>query len=146
MVKILPVLLIQFSSFLFGQNAAQLESQRVAEQNYKIQVSNGAFEKAIDEMSSSARKSSQEKINQIDDDFEFNFAEKAKIESKINSILEKKIAVKNKLSKAKSDIDKNDFLQKLDSLNIDLEKLKSKLAQNEAELKILQESYRNLTK
>ena len=75
MVKILPVLLIQFSSFLFGQNAAQLESQRVAEQNYKIQVSNGAFEKAIDEMSSSARKSSQEKINQIDDDFEFNFSE-----------------------------------------------------------------------
>lgn len=146
MVKILPVLLILFSSFLFGQNAAQLESQRVAEQNYKTQVSNGAFEKAIDEMSSSARKSSQEKINQIDDDFEFNFAEKAKIESKINSILEKKIAVKNKLSKAKSDIDKNDFLQKLDSLNIDLEKLKSKLAQNEAELKILQESYRNLTK
>ena len=146
MVNIFSFLFVLLSSILFAQNAAQIESQRVAEQNYKTQISNGAFEKAVDEMSNSARKSSQEKINQIDDDFEFNFAEKAKIESKINSILEKKIAVKNKLSKAKSDIDKNDFLQKLDSLNIDLEKLKSKLAQNEAELKILQEKYRNLTK
>ena len=146
MVNILSFLFVLLSSILFAQNTAQIESQRVAEQNYKRQVSNGAFEKAVDEMSNSARKSSQERINQIDDDFEFNFAEKERIEFKINSILEKKVTVKNKLSKAKSDSDKNDFLQKLDSLNIDLEKLKKKLAQNEEELKELQETYRNLTK
>ena len=146
MVNILSFLFVLLSSIFFAQNAAQIESQRVAEQNYKRQVSNGAFENAVDEMSSSARKSSQEKIKQIDDDFEFNFAEKERIEFKINSILEKKVTVKNKLSKAKSDSDKNDFLLKLDGLNIDLEKLKKKLVQNEEELKELQETYRNLTK
>lgn len=146
MVNILSFLFVLLSSILFAQNTAQIESQRVAEQNYKRQVSNGAFENAVDEMSNSARKSSQEKINQIDDDFEINFAEKERTESKINSILEKKVTVKNKLSKAKSDSDKNDFFLKLDDLKIDLEKLKKKLAQNEEELKELQETYRNLTK
>ena len=146
MVKILPVLLILFSSFIFGQNAAQLESQRVAEANYKVQVSNGAFEKATDEMRRSAETGSAGKFKKLNDDFEFNFAEKQKFESKLNSLLQKKSDIEVKINQTKSKTQKTSLQEKLATLNFDLEKLNKKLEQNEIDLKILQEIYRNLNK
>ena len=131
------------ASFLLAQNESQVASQKVAEANYKRQVSNGAFEKAEIEMRSSAAKSSAENSNQLNDDFEFNFAEKDKLEARFNSAMQKKHIVESKIDQLKSATQISELKEKLVGINADLGKLTKKLKENEEELKILQESYRN---
>ncbi|ACU07293.1 hypothetical protein FIC_00840 [Flavobacteriaceae bacterium 3519-10] len=144
MIKILSLTFLLFTSLVFAQNQAQMASQEIAEANYKRQLSNAAFEKAVGEMRNSADKSAVEEANRLNDDFELNFAEKKKIEGKITAILQKIGALEEKLSRAKPGADTSALVQKIESLNLELEKQKKKSAQNEAELKTLQQSYRNL--
>ena len=146
MIKILSVTFLLFTSLVFAQNQAQRASQEVEEANYKRQLSNAAFEKAVGEMRNSADKSLAEEAKRLNDDFELNFAEKEKIEGKITVILQKIATLEEKLSRAKPGADTSGLEQKIESLNLDLEKQKKKSAENEAELKTLQESYRNLKK
>ena len=144
MIKILSFTFLLFTSLVFAQNQAQMASQQVEEANYKRQLSNAAFEKAVGEMRNSADKSLAEEAKRLNDDFELNFAEKEKIKGKITAILQKISAVEEKLLRAKPGADTSGLQQKIESLNLDLEKQKKKSAENEAELKTLQESYRNL--
>ena len=144
MIKILSLTFLLFTSLVFAQNQAQRASQEIAEANYKRQLSNAAFEKAVGEMRNSADKSLAEEAKRLNDDFELNFAEKKKIEGKITAILQKISALEEKLSRAKPGADTSALVQKIESLNLELEKQKKKSAQNEAELKTLQQSYRNL--
>src|SRR5690606_17750854 len=101
MIKILSLTFLLFTSLVFAQNQAQMASQEIAEANYKRQLSNAAFEKAVGEMRNSADKSAVEEANRLNDDFELNFAEKKKIEGKITAILQKIGALEEKLSRAK---------------------------------------------
>lgn len=146
MKNIFSLLFLMSASFLLAQNESQVASQKVAEANYKMQVSNGAFEKAEIEMRSSAAKSSVEKSNQLDDDFEFNFSEKEKLESRFNSAMQKKHTLESKSDQSKSSTQISELKEKLASIDADLGKLTKKLKENEEELKILQESYRNQKK
>lgn len=146
MKNILSLVFLILTTFLFSQNVAQIQSKRVAEANYKLQVSNGAYQKALDEMHRSAENSSAGNLNQLNDAFELNSAEKQRFETKLNSLVQKKSTVESKIEQTKSEAQKTELQEKLATINIDLDKLIKKLEQNEIDLKNLQETYRNLNK
>ena len=146
MKNILSLVFLILTTFLFSQNVAQIQSERVAEANYKLQVSNGAYQKALDEMHRSAENSSAANLNQLNDAFELNSAEKQRFETKLNSLVQKKSTVESKIEQTKSETQKTELQEKLAIINFDLEKLNKKLEQNEIDLKNLQETYRNLNK
>ena len=97
-------------------------------------------------MQSSADKNTQEKIKQLDDQFELNFSEKAKLENKIKLLQQKKNQAEDKLTNAKSDAEKEKFSEKIADLILDITKINKKLADNEIELKNLQELFKTLNK
>ena len=146
MKNILSLVFLILTTFLFSQNVVQIQSERVAEANYKLQVSNGAYQKALDEMHRSAENSSAANLNQLNDAFELNSAEKQRFETKLNSLVQKKSTVESKIEQTKSETQKTELQEKLAIINFDLEKLNKKLEQNEIDLKNLQETYRNLNK
>lgn len=146
MKNILSLVFLILTTFLFSQNVVQIQSERVAEANYKLQVSNGAYQKALDEMHRSAENSSAANLNQLNDAFELNSAEKQRFETKLNSLVQKKTTVESKIEQTKSEAQKTELQEKLEIINFDLDKLIKKLEQNEIDLKILQETYRNLNK
>ena len=92
MKNLLSFSLIIFSSLLYSQNV----DQAIAEVHYKKQVSNAAYEKALNDMQSSATRSSEEELNQLNEKFELNFAQKEKYESKVNALYQKKFRLKIK--------------------------------------------------
>lgn len=146
MKNILSLVFLILTTFLFSQNVVQIQSERVAEANYKLQVSNGAYQKALDEMHRSAENSSAANLNQLNDAFELNSAEKQRCETKLISLVQKKSTVESKIEQTKSEAKKTELQEKLEIINFDLEKLNKKLEQNEIDLKNLQETYRNLNK
>ncbi|MBU4537929.1 MAG: hypothetical protein L6264_09880 [Weeksellaceae bacterium] len=142
MKNILFFFLLISSTFLFSQTSGQA----IAEGQYKRQVSNAAYEKALNDMQSSVNKSSDEKLKQLNEKFELNFSQKEKFQSKLNSLNQKKIQIESKINQTKSENDKNSLHEKVAVLNSEMEKVNEKLKANENELKSLQESYNKLIK
>lgn len=140
MKNLLSFSLIIFSSLLYSQNV----DQAIAEGHYKKQVSNAAYEKALNDMQSSATRSSEEKLNQLNEKFELNFAQKEKYESKVNALYQKKIQIENKINQSKSKTEKNSLQEKVTALNLEIEKVNEKLIANENDLKVLQKSYNKI--
>ena len=140
MKNLLSFSLIIFSSLLYSQNV----DQAIAEVHYKKQVSNAAYEKALNDMQSSATRSSEEKLNQLNEKFELNFAQKEKYESKVNALYQKKIQIENKINQSKSKTEKNSLQEKVTAVNLEIEKVNEKLIANENDLKVLQKSYNKI--
>ena len=140
MKNLLSFSLIIFSSLLYSQNV----DQAIAEGHYKKQVSNAAYEKALNDMHSSATRSSEEKLNQLNEKLELNFAQKEKYESKVNALYQKKIQIENKINQSKSKTEKNSLQEKVTALNLEIEKVNEKLIANENDLKVLQKSYNKI--
>ncbi|MDQ0476333.1 hypothetical protein [Chryseobacterium sp. MDT2-18] len=130
------------STFLYSQD----EKQRFEQTQTKELVSNAAYNNALNEMQSSADKSTKEKIKQVDEQFELNFSKKAKYETRLKLLLQKKTEANEKLMQAKSDAEKEKFKEKISELHLDIDKLKKKLVENEVELKTLQNFYNKLKK
>ncbi|WHF52579.1 hypothetical protein QGN23_04700 [Chryseobacterium gotjawalense] len=130
------------STFLYSQD----EKQRFEQTQTKELVSNAAYNNALNEMQSSADKSTKEKIKQVDEQFELNFSKKAKYETRLKLLLQKKTDANEKLMRAKSDAEKEKFKEKISELHVDIDKLKKKLVENEVELKTLQNFYNKLKK
>ncbi|MDN3605634.1 hypothetical protein [Kaistella yonginensis] len=142
MKTILFFTLFLMSALLYSQD----EKQRFENTQTKQLTSNAAYNTAIDQMQSSADKNTQEKIKQLDDQFELNFSEKAKLENKIKLLQQKKNQAEDKLTNAKSDAEKEKFSEKIADLILDITKINKKLADNEIELKNLQELFKTLNK
>lgn len=139
------ILLFSFflvSTLLYSQD----EKQRFEISQTKQLTSVAAYDKALDEMQSSADKSKTENIKQLDEQFELNFSEKAKLDAKLSSLLQKKIQAEDKFVQAKSETDKEKFKEKIKDFNLDLEKVNKKLSENQIELMNLQESYKKFNK
>lgn len=139
------ILLFSFflvSTLLYSQD----EKQRFEISQTKQLTSVAAYDKALDEMQSSADKSKTENIKQLDEQFELNFSEKAKLDAKLSSLLQKKIQAEDKFAQAKSETDKEKFKEKIKDFNLDLENVNKKLSENQIELKKLQKSYNKFNK
>ncbi|QBO59426.1 hypothetical protein [Chryseobacterium salivictor] len=130
------------STFLYSQD----EKQRFEQTQTKELVSNAGYNSALNEMQSSADKSTKDKIKQMDEQFELNFSKKAKYETRLKLLLQKKTDANEKLMQAKSDAEKEKFKEKISELHLDIDKLKKKLVENEVELKTLQNFYNKLKK
>lgn len=142
MKNILPFCFLISSTFLFSQTSGQT----IAEGHYKRQVANAASEKALNEMQSSASKSSDEKLKQLNEKFELNFSQKEKFQSKLNSLNKKKMEIEGKINLVKSENEKIALQEKVAALNSEMEKVNEKLKANENELISLQKSYNKLNK
>ena len=142
MHKILTIIFSLLTVFLL----AQIPPKGLAESNHERQLPNEVSGKLITESQRNSRSNSVENLYQLNERFDFNFAEKQKFESKLENLAEKKKSIENKIGKSKSEENSINFKEKLAKVNADIDKLTQKLADNQKHLEALQELYRNLKK
>jgi len=111
---------------------------------YRRQVSNGAYENALAEMQKSANSSSHDKMKQLNEMFEINFAQNQRLQSKLKLLSRRNSELRDKIIQEKSELEKQNLNKKLVATETELEQINEKLLANESELKLLQESYRKL--
>lgn len=142
MKNILFLTFLFFSSLLFSQASGEA----IAEGHYKRQVSNAAYEKALNEMQTSAKRSADEKLKQLNEKFELNFAQNKKFKSKLSLLQQKKMKIQSEIMESNSETEKHKLDEKICTFNLEIEKLNEKIKANESELVVLQESYNKLNK
>jgi len=142
MKNILFLTFLFFSSLLFSQASGEA----IAEGHYKRQVSNAAYEKALNEMQTSAKRSADEKLKQLNEKFELNFAQNKKFKSKLSLLQQKKMKIQSEIMESNSETEKHKWDEKVSTFNLEIEKLNEKIKANESELVVLQESYNKLNK
>ncbi|MBU8881771.1 hypothetical protein KSK37_01605 [Kaistella sp. DKR-2] len=142
MKNILFLTFLFFSSLLFSQASGEA----IAEGHYKRQVSNAAYEKALNEMQTSAKRSADEKLKQLNEKFELNFAQNKKFKSKLSLLQQKKMKIQSEIMESNSETEKHKLDEKISTFNLEIEKLNEKIKANESELVVLQESYNKIIK
>jgi hypothetical protein len=95
-------------------------------------------------MQASARSGNASQLKDLDEKFEFNFAQKEKLDAKFKTLNQKKIELEKMIIASKTEVEKEKLNRKLKQILSEFEKNQQKLKENEAELKILQEKYNSL--
>ncbi len=146
MKKIILSIHLIFGFFCFSQSAQELNSTRINKDIYDRQVSNYVGVKALNDMQASARSSNASQLKDLDEKFEFNFAQKEKLDAKQKALNQKKTDLQSKLLFANSDEEKQKISKKIKDIDAEIQKNIEKLKVNEEELKILQQKYNALKK
>lgn len=146
MKKIIFSSLLFWNTFYFSQSAQELNSARINKSIYDSQVTNSTMVKALNDMQASAKANKANQLKDLDEKFEFNFAQKEKLDSKLKILNQKKIDLQSKLLGLSSEEEKLKINKKISEINIEIEKNIKRLEVNEQELKILQKKYIELTK
>ena len=144
MKKIILSIHLIFGFFCFSQSAQELNSTRINKDIYDRQVSNYVGVKALNDMQASARSSNASQLKDLDEKFEFNFAQKERLDAKFTTLNQKKIELEKMIIASKTEVEKEKLNRKLEQILSEFEKNQQKLKENEAELKILQEKYNSL--
>ena len=144
MVKNLTLALSLCGIAIFSQTAESINSSRVSQQTYNSQVSNYQRERALSQMEASAKASKSSEMKELDEKFEFNFAQKERLDAKFTTLNQKKIELEKMIIASKTEVEKEKLNRKLEQILSEFEKNQQKLKENEAELKILQEKYNSL--
>ena len=129
-----------FGFFCFSQSAQELINKDI----YDRQVSNYVGVKALNDMQASARSGNASQLKDLDEKFEFNFAQKERLDAKFTTLNQKKIELEKMIIASKTEVEKEKLNRKLKQILSEFEKNQQKLKENEAELKILQEKYNSL--
>ena len=140
MKKIILSSLLFWNTFYFSQSAQELINKDI----YDRQVSNYVGVKALNDMQASARAGNASQLKDLDEKFEFNFAQKEKLDAKFKTLNQKKIELEKMIIASKTEVEKEKLNRKLKQILSEFEKNQQKLKENEAELKILQEKYNSL--
>ena len=140
MKKIILSSLLFWNTFYFSQSAQELINKDI----YDRQVSNYLGVKALNDMQASARSGNASQLKDLDEKFEFNFAQKEKLDAKFKTLNQKKIELEKMIIASKTEVEKEKLNRKLKQILSEFEKNQQKLKENEAELKILQEKYNSL--
>ena len=140
MKKIILSSLLFWNTFYFSQSAQELINKDI----YDRQVSNYVGVKALNDMQASARSGNASQLKDLDEKFEFNFAQKEKLDAKFKTLNQKKIELEKMIIASKTEVEKEKLNRKLKQILSEFEKNQQKLKENEAELKILQEKYNSL--
>lgn len=146
MKKIIFSSLLFWNTFYFSQSAQELNSARINKSIYDSQVTNSTMVKALNDMQASAKANKANQLKDLDEKFEFNFAQKERLDSKLKILNQKKIDLQSKLLGLSSEEEKLKINKKISEINIEIEKNIKRLEVNEQELKILQKKYIELTK
>ena len=140
MKKIILSSLLFWNTFYFSQSAQELINKDI----YDRQVSNYVGVKALNDMQASARSGNASQLKDLDEKFEFNFAQKERLDAKYTTLNQKKIELEKMIIASKTEVEKEKLNRKLKQILSEFEKNQQKLKENEAELKILQEKYNSL--
>ena len=140
MKKIILSSLLFWNTFYFSQSAQELINKDI----YDRQVSNYVGVKALNDMQASARSGNASQLKDLDEKFEFNFAQKERLDAKFTTLNQKKIELEKMIIASKTEVEKEKLNRKLKQILSEFEKNQQKLKENEAELKILQEKYNSL--
>ena len=146
MKKIILSIHLIFGFFCFSQSAQELNSTRINKDIYDRQVSNYVGVKALNDMQASARSSNASQLKDLDEKFEFNFAQKEKLDAKQKALNQKKTDLQSKYASANSENEKQKISKKLKEIDVELERNMNKLKANEDELKMLQDKYNHIKK
>ena len=140
MKKIILSSLLFWNTFCFSQSAQELINKDI----YDRQVSNYVGVKALNDMQASARSGNASQLKDLDEKFEFNFAQKEKLDAKFKTLNQKKIELEKMIIASKTEVEKEKLNRKLKQILSEFDKNQQKLKENEVELKILQEKYNSL--
>ena len=144
MKKIILSVHLFFGIFCFSQSAQELNNARINKSIYDSQVTNSTMVKALNDMQASARSGNSSQLKDLDEKFEFNFAQKEKLDAKFTTLNQKKIELEKMIIASKTEVEKEKLNRKLKQILSEFEKNQQKLKESEAELKILQEKYNSL--
>ena len=144
MKKIILSSLLFWNTFYFSQSAQELNNARINKSIYDSQVTNSTMVKALNDMQASARSGNASQLKDLDEKFEFNFAQKERLDAKFTTLNQKKIELEKMIIASKTEVEKEKLNRKLKQILSEFEKNQQKLKENEAELKILQEKYNSL--
>ena len=140
MKKIILSSLLFWNTFYFSQSAQELINKDI----YDRQVSNYVGVKALNDMQASARSGNASQLKDLDEKFEFNFAQKERLDAKFTTLNQKKIELEKMIIASKTEVEKEKLNRKLKQILSEFDKNQQKLKENEVELKILQEKYNSL--
>ena len=142
MKKIILSVHLFFGIFCFSQSAQELINKDI----YDRQVSNYVGVKALNDMQASARSGNASQLKDLDEKFEFNFAQKEKLDAKQKALNQKKTDLQSKYASANSEDEKQKISKKLKEIDVELEGNMNKLKANEDELKMLQDKFNHIKK
>ncbi|GAB1346875.1 hypothetical protein MASR1M29_14870 [Cloacibacterium normanense] len=100
--------------------------------------------KALNDLQASAKANKANQFKELDEKFEFNFAQKEKLDAKFTTLNKKKIELEKMIIAPKTEVEKEKLNRKLKQILSEFEKNQQKFKENETELKILQEKYNSL--
>ena len=144
MKKIILSSLLFWNTFYFSQSAQELNNARINNSIYDSQVTNSTMVKALNDLQASAKANKANQVKELDEKFEFNFAQKERLDAKFTTLNQKKIELEKMIIASKTEVEKEKLNRKLKQILSEFEKNQQKLKENEAELKILQEKYNSL--
>jgi hypothetical protein len=144
MKKIILSVHLFFGIFCFSQSAQELNNARINKSIYDSQVTNSTMVKALNDLQASAKANKANQFKELDEKFEFNFAQKERLDAKFTTLNQKKIELEKMIIASKTEVEKEKLNRKLKQILSEFEKNQQKLKENEAELKILQENYNSL--
>ena len=140
MKKIILSVHLFFGIFCFSQSAQELINKDI----YDSQVTNYTMVKALNDLQASAKANKANQFKELDEKFEFNFAQKERLDAKFKTLNQKKIELEKMIIASKTEVEKEKLNRKLKQILSEFEKNQQKLKENEVELKILQEKYNSL--
>ena len=144
MKKIILSVHLFFGIFCFSQSAQELNNARINKSIYDSQVTNSTMVKALNDLQASAKANKANQFKELDEKFEFNFAQKERLDAKFTTLNQKKIELEKMIIASKTEVEKEKLNRKLKQIFSEFEKNQQKLKENEVELKILQEKYNSL--
>ena len=144
MKKIILSVHLFFGIFCFSQSAQELNNARINKSIYDSQVTNSTMVKALNDLQASAKANKANQFKELDEKFEFNFAQKERLDAKFKTLNQKKIELEKMIIASKTEVEKEKLNRKLQQILSEFEKNQLKLKENEVELKILQEKYNSL--
>ena len=118
MKKIILSSLLFWNTFYFSQSAQELINKDI----YDRQVSNYVGVKALNDMQASARSGNASQLKDLDEKFEFNFAQKEKLDAKFKTLNQKKIELEKMIIASKTEVEKEKLNRKLKQILSEFEK------------------------
>ena len=86
MKKIILSSLLFWNTFYFSQSAQELNNARINKSIYDSQVTNSTMVKALNDLQASAKANKANQFKELDEKFEFNFAQKERLDAKFTTL------------------------------------------------------------
>ena len=104
-----------------------MNNARINKSIYDSQVTNSTMVKALNDLQASAKANKANQFKELDEKFEFNFAQKEKLDAKFKTLNQKKIELEKMIIASKTEVEKEKLNRKLKQILSEFEKNQQKL-------------------